>query len=59
MYDASSGVALGIIPGSVKLVRKRFAITITKVKTPTAGIAGLRVTAKYGQLKKELNKMYK
>lgn len=51
MSTASSIVALGIMPGSLKLVRNRFAITIRKIKTPTAGIAGLIVTAKCGQLK--------
>jgi hypothetical protein len=51
MYAASSGVARGITPGSLKLVRKRADITKINNKPPMTGIAGVIFSAKNGQLK--------
>lgn len=50
MYAASSGVARGITPGSLKLVRNRADITKMNSKPPTTGIAGVIFSAKNGQL---------
>lgn len=47
---ASSFVALGIIPGSVQLVCSKNDITNKNRSIPATGIAGLKCTAKYGQL---------
>jgi len=51
IFAASSGVARGMTPGSVKLVRNRVVMTKTKIIPSTIGIAGDMLTAKYGQLK--------
>lgn len=51
MYAASSGVALGITPGSLKLVRRREDMTKMNNRPPITGIAGVNLTAKNGQLK--------
>lgn len=53
MSAASSGVALGMTPGSLKLVLNRVDMTNMNSAPPTAGIAGVTLTAKYGQLKRE------
>jgi len=50
MSAASSGVARGIIPGSLKLVRNKVAMTKRKMRPSATGIAGDTLTAKYGQL---------
>lgn len=50
MYAASSGVALGITPGSLKLVRKSADMTNTNRSAPITGIAGVIRTARNGQL---------
>jgi len=50
---ASSGVARGRTPGSLKLVRSRVPITKKKRIPPIAGIAGVIFSDKYGQLEKE------
>ena len=50
MSAASSGVALGITPGSEKDVRKSVANTKVNRRPPTTGIAGVILTAKKGQL---------
>lgn len=47
---ASSGVARGRTPGSLKLVRSRVPITKKNRTPPTAGMAGVMLTARYGQL---------
>lgn len=47
---ASSGVARGRTPGSLKLVRSRVPITKKKRMPPTTGMAGVIFTARYGQL---------
>ena len=47
---ASSGVALGITPGSENDVRKSVARTKTKRSPPTTGMAGVIFSAKNGQL---------
>jgi hypothetical protein len=52
MSAASSGVALGITPGSEKDVRKSVANTKVNRRPPTTGIAGVILTAKKGQLSK-------
>lgn len=52
---ASSGVARGRTPGSLKLVRSRVPITKKKSIPPIAGIAGVIFSDKYGQLEKEKN----
>jgi len=51
MSAASSGVARGIIPGSLKVVRSKVAITKKKMRPSATGIAGDTFTARYGQLK--------
>jgi len=51
MSAASSGVARGIIPGSLKLVRSKVAMTKRKMRPSATGIAGDTPTARYGQLK--------
>jgi hypothetical protein len=48
---ASCGVARGIIPGSDQLVRIKEAMTKTNRSPPITGIAGVSLTAKYGQLR--------
>ena len=48
---ASSGEALGMTPGSLKLVLNKVAMTKINKAPPTTGIAGVTWTAKYGQLK--------
>jgi hypothetical protein len=53
---ASSGVGLGMIPGSLKAVRRSVATTNKKSGTPTTGRAGLNSRAKYGQLQKRIHK---
>ena len=50
---ASSGVARGITPGSLKLVLNNVAITNMNSKTPTSGIANVISLARYTQLKRE------
>lgn len=50
---ASSGVARGRTPGSLKLVRSRVPITKKKRIPPIAGIAGVIFSDKYGQLKEK------
>lgn len=47
---ASSGVARGRTPGSLKLVRSRVPITKKNRMPPTTGMAGVSFTARYGQL---------
>ena len=47
---ASSGVALGMTPGSLKLVLNSVDMTNINNMAPTTGIAGVRLTAKYLQL---------
>lgn len=56
MYAASSGVALGITPGSLKLVRNKADITNINNKAPITGIAGVTCSARYGQLEKKKRK---
>jgi len=51
MSAASSGVARGIIPGSLKVVRSKVAITKKKMRPSATGIAGDTFSARYGQLK--------
>ena len=51
MSAASSGVARGITPGSLKLVRNNVAMTNINNSTPTSGIANVISLAKYTQLK--------
>lgn len=51
MYIASSAVARGIIPGSVKLVFNNVDITNIKRMTVTTGIKGLTSFVKSGTLK--------
>jgi len=51
MSAASSGVARGIMPGSVKLVLSKVAMTNRKMRPSATGIAGDTLTARYGQLK--------
>lgn len=48
---ASSGVARGMTPGSLKLVRNNDAITKTKRMLSITGMAGDMLTARNGQLK--------
>ena len=43
---ASSGVALGMTPGSLKLVRNNVAMTKTNKAPPTAGMAGVTCSAR-------------
>ena len=50
---ASSGVARGMTPGSLKLVLNKVAITNMNSKTPTNGIANVISLARYTQLKRE------
>ena len=50
VYAASSGVALGITPGSLKLVLNKADITNKNSNPPITGMAGVIRTAKYGQL---------
>ena len=50
MSAASSGVALGITPGSLKLVRNNVESTKMKRTTATTGITGETSVARYGQL---------
>ena len=52
---ASSGVARGMTPGSLKLVLNKVAITNMNSKTPTSGIANVISLARYTQLKRENN----
>lgn len=47
---ASSAVALGIMPGSVKEVWNSEDMTKINKRPPNAGIAGVKCTAKKGQL---------
>lgn len=47
---ASSGVARGRTPGSLKLARSSMTITKAKSTPPIAGIAGLKLEARNGQL---------
>ena len=53
MSVASSGVALGMTPGSLKLVRNSVDKTKITSKAATTGMAGDTLTARYGQLKKQ------
>lgn len=55
MYAASSGVALGITPGSLKLVLNSVDITNINNKPPITGIAGVMLLAKKGQLEEYMN----
>ena len=48
---ASSGEALGMTPGSLKLVLNNVDMTNINKSPPTTGMAGVTCTAKYGQLK--------
>ena len=58
MSAASSGVARGITPGSLKLVLSRVAITKMNRRTPTTGIAQVIFGPKYRQLQiMKTNKM--
>lgn len=50
MSAASSGVALGRTPGSLKLARRSIPITKTNSTPPMAGMAGVRFDARNGQL---------
>lgn len=50
MSAASSGVALGKIPGSVKLVLSREMITNTKSTPPITGMKRVRCSTRNGQL---------
>lgn len=50
MTAASSEVALGMIPGSLKLVLNKAPRTKRNVKAPTTGIQGDSSLAKNGQL---------
>lgn len=50
MYMASSGVARGIIPGSVKLVFSNVDMTNTNNMIVAIGISGLTLNVRYGQL---------
>lgn len=50
MSAASSGVALGKIPGSVKLVLSREMITNTKSTPPITGMKTVRCSTRNGQL---------
>jgi len=52
IYAASSGVALGMTPGSLKLVRRKVDITNINIRPPTIGMAGVIRTAKNGQLER-------
>lgn len=52
MSAASSGVALGRTPGSLKLARSSIPITKTNSTPPMAGMAGVRFDARNGQLEK-------
>lgn len=54
IYAASSGVALGITPGSLKLVLNNVDITNRNIRAPTTGIAGVMRAAKNGQLKRQI-----
>jgi hypothetical protein len=56
MLAASSGVARGMTPGSVKLVRNNVAITKKNNTLSTTGMAGDKLTARYGQLKRNKHK---
>lgn len=47
---ASSGVARGRTPGSLKLARSSMTITKRKSTPPMAGMAGLKLEARNGQL---------
>ena len=51
MSAASSGVARGMTPGSLKLVLNSVAITNMNNSTPTSGIANVISLARYTQLK--------
>lgn len=51
-YAASSEVALGIIPGSDRLVLSKEDMVNKNKNTPTMGIAIVTFSAKYLQLKK-------
>ena len=51
MSAASSGVARGITPGSLKLVLNNVAMTNINNSTPTSGIANVISLARYTQLK--------
>lgn len=55
MYAASSAVALGIIPGSVKLVLNNEPITKRNNTPDMIGITGVTRRLRYGQLKTNIN----
>lgn len=55
MYNASSAVARGMMPGSVKLVFNSVDITKTKSNTVTIKINGLTSRVKSGQLRYKFN----
>ena len=55
MSVASSGVALGMTPGSLKLVRNSVDKTKITSKAATTGMAGDTLTARYGQLKSKVS----
>lgn len=59
MSAASSGVARGITPGSENDVRNNVAKTNVNRRPPTAGMAGVILTAKNGQLPKRKKKHFK
>lgn len=50
---ASSGVALGRTPGSLKLVLRSVPSTKIKSTPPMTGITGVSCCARYGQLEKQ------
>lgn len=50
VYAASSGVALGMTPGSLKLVLSNADMTNINSNPPITGMAGVIRTARYGQL---------
>ena len=54
MYAASSGEALGITPGSEKLVLNKVERTNINNSPPTTGMTGLTSRAKKGQLQKKV-----
>ncbi len=59
MDAASSGVALGMTPGSLKLVRNNVDTTKMKLRPATTGITGETSTAKNRQLKQQGNHAHK
>lgn len=58
MSAASSGVARGRTPGSLKLARRSIPITNTNSTPPMAGMAGVRFDARNGQLEEGMEKLF-